>query len=934
MSGKFRSPAQLVDGKWVWKTKTGKEITRTQEQMDAHKKLLEKARQKRKENQDTSTSAKDSKPVPTPVPTPSVSIAGSSTSEGDLIKRLMKEMKQLKKSVAQQSHSAPEKKEEKKEKVETEGEDTGLLIVDPSNPKHAKYVKALQDMAFEVNERDHEHQQESEHDKVLKSHLLADATVIVPTQEHISEEDKKHIREDVHVHTAIFEFEGERLDETDPVWQPAPTGLKRKYNGQFIQAVHDDSNEIDVPADIITSGKIEFEEARLQSDTEKICVPRVLSLKCELTQVPRIKCMPKGYVEAAQTHPLVASMNDTCAKFDVWVMEKPPVTKSMDALCGTDIENLTVDNIKDTPYGEDPYSRKDFEIRAGVQPDNTDDIMWHAEYQVTKKQFYETGNAGGNAIPMINDEKDSTDKLVANSEEMVYVKDKDVDMGVWLPAGALFVKEKYSFQNQNIDPTTPPMDTNDLLSIQYVESCAKFRITVKYMLTYWSPQYFLDNPHFDGRKYRPDAMSSFMVEMTDDEVKDKDDLVPIFGDSYIPSYGAKVGRRKLTLSYDPTRPVQELWDERNSNKIRKELMRIKNMSKIQRLPYRKKTGGLRGAVTLVHIPRDITSVISSIMKCVGSLGGGLLGAFFVDRKGRRRYGVDPTAPYYFPNSFQGATYTPSEDGNFKRVKHYGILLDSATHEEYSDVKDDLVMDNSGPGVDRCNVGSTIEPQCNFLGCVPRFRNPSSVAKEGYNLNDDTRGAVIDALPIQPAGMAEKNVAIGATMMFAFPNTGTYDPQNCQKGQWISPEDLNTNNPNPTMHNMAAVPVACDTMQCQAAWFDAAGNKKCVASNYISGILCTAKSQICQNAVVDQSKSSVPMPDNLVVYNQLPREYFGLQCPSTVNDLHSPYSLVNKLPASVSTIGTEPGCATINEFVGCAFVGGAGITGDGLNTHAV
>eukprot|EP00731_Ephydatia_muelleri_P036594 Em0286g4a len=172
---------------------------------------------------------KTSKPVPTPVPTPSVSIAGSSTSEGDLIKRLMKEMKQLKKSVAQQSHSAPEKKEEKKEKVETEGEDTGLLIVDPSNPKHAKYVKALQDMAFEVNERDHEHQQESEHDKVLKSHLLADATVIVPTQEHISEEDKKHIREDVHVHTAIFEFEGERLDETDPVWQPAPTGLKRKY---------------------------------------------------------------------------------------------------------------------------------------------------------------------------------------------------------------------------------------------------------------------------------------------------------------------------------------------------------------------------------------------------------------------------------------------------------------------------------------------------------------------------------------------------------------------------------------------------------------------------------------------------------------------------------------------------------------------------------
>ena len=421
--------------------------------------------------------------------------------------------------------------------------------------------------------------------------------------------------------------------------------------------------------------------------------------------------------------------------------------------------------------------------------------------------------------------------------------------------------------------------------------------------------------------------------MDDNEDKDKDELVPLFGDSYTPSYSTKVGRRKVTLSYDPTKPIQELWDERNNKKIRKEIMRIKNMSKIQKLPYRKKTGNLRGALTLVHMPRDIVSFRSSAMKCVGSLGAGFLGALLVDKNGRRRYGADPTAPYYYPNSFQGATYTPSVNG-YKRVKGYGVLLDAPTHEEFCEAKDDLVMDNSGPGVDRCNVGSTTEPQCNFLGCVPRFRNPSAVAKEGYDLSDDTGGAVIDALPIQPAGMAEKNVAIGATMMFAFPNTGTYDPQNCQKGQWISPEDLNTNNPNPTMHNMAAVPVACDTMQCQAAWFDAAGNKKCVASNYISGILCTAKSQICQNAVVDQSKSSVPMPDNLVVYNQLPREYFGLQCPSTVNDLHSPYSLVNKLPASVSTIGTEPGCATINEFVGCAFVGGVGITGDGLNTHAV
>ena len=502
MSSKFRSPAQLVDGKWVWKTKTGKVVERTQEQMDAQKQLLEKARKKRKENLEATANA-DSKPVP-PVATPSTSSSVPSTTSGGsdnagLVKKLMKEMKQLKKSV-DQKQAVQEKKDEKKEKEE-DTDDSGLLIVDPNNPKHRKYVTALQNMAFEVSDKDHEHEQESEHDKVLKAHLLADATVIVPTQEHISEDDKKHIREDVHVHTAVFEFEGERLDETDLVWQPAPAGLKRKCNGQFVPAVHDDSNEIDVPADIITSGKIELEEARMQSDSEKICVPRVLSLRCELTQVPRIKCMPTGYTEAAVTHPLLASMNDTCAKFDVWVMERPPVTKSIDALCGSDIKNVNVDNIKDTPFGEDPFSRKDFEIRAGVQPDNTDDILWHAEYQVTKKQFYETGNAGGNAIPLVSHESDTTDKVVSNSEEMVYVKDKDVDMGVWLPGGALSILEKYSFQNQNIDPTTPT-DTNDLISVQYLESCAKFRVTVKYMLTYWSPAYFLDNPHFDGRKYR------------------------------------------------------------------------------------------------------------------------------------------------------------------------------------------------------------------------------------------------------------------------------------------------------------------------------------------------------------------------------------------------------------------------------------------------
>ena len=586
MSGKFRSKAQLIDGKWVWKTKTGKTVERTQEQMDEQRKLLEKAQLKKKENLENA--GKETKPEPKP-PTPVLITTGGtghSTDKGGngMLKKLMKEFKQLSKKVEEKS-AVHEKKEEKGTMHDDDG--SGLLIVDPSNPKHRKYVQALQDMAFEVDEKDHEHEQESEHDKVLKAHLLADATVIVPTQEHISEEDKKHIREDVNVHTAVFEFEGERLDETDPVWQPAPSGLKRTFNGREVPAVHDDSNEIDVPADVITSGKIEFEEARMQSDENKICVPRLLSLKCELVQVPRIKCLPTGYSEACQTHPALASTNDTCAKFDVWVMEKPPVTKSMDALCGSDIETVTVENIKDTPFGEDPFSRKDFEIRAGVQPDNTDDILWHAEYQVTKRQFYETGNSGGNAIPMINNETDSTDKLVANSEEMPYVKDKETDLGVFLPSGALSILEKYSFQNQNIDPTTPPVDTNDLISIQYIESCAKFRVTVKYMLTYWSPVYFFDNPHFDGRKYRPDSIAPYIVEMDDDEDKNKDELAPVYGDSYIPSYTTKVGRRKITLSYDPAKSVQELWDERNSKKIRSELQRIKRMSKISKQPYRK-----------------------------------------------------------------------------------------------------------------------------------------------------------------------------------------------------------------------------------------------------------------------------------------------------------------------------------------------------------
>ena len=424
MAEKFRSKAELIDGKWVWKTKTGKTVERTEAQMEQQKKMLEKARKIRKEKSEAAA-AKPTVPEPSSQPGPSSANAERDKKpESTMLKKLMKEFKNLSKQVHDKNAESGKKQEPKK--VE-DSEDTDLLIVDPSNPLHKKYVKALANMAFEVDEKDHEHEQESEHDKVLKAHLLSDATVIVPTQEHISDEDKKHIREDVNVHTAVFEFEGERLDETEPAFQLAPTGVKRRVNGAVLPAVHDDSNEIEVPGDIITNGKIEFEEARMQTDETKICVPRVLSLKCELVQVPRIKCLPAGYHEACQTHPSVASTNETCAKFDVWVMEKPPVTKSIDAICGTGIELVTIDNIKDTPFGEDPFSRRDFEIRAGAQPDNIDDVLWHAQYQVTKKQFYETGNMGGNAVPLITNETDTTDTLSANSEEMVYVKDKDTD---------------------------------------------------------------------------------------------------------------------------------------------------------------------------------------------------------------------------------------------------------------------------------------------------------------------------------------------------------------------------------------------------------------------------------------------------------------------------------------------------------------------------
>lgn len=83
MSSKFRSKAQLIDGKWVWKTKTGKTVERTQEQMDEQKRLLEKARKIRKEKIENQGET-DAKPIvqqPVPVPSSSTGAASEKTNK-------------------------------------------------------------------------------------------------------------------------------------------------------------------------------------------------------------------------------------------------------------------------------------------------------------------------------------------------------------------------------------------------------------------------------------------------------------------------------------------------------------------------------------------------------------------------------------------------------------------------------------------------------------------------------------------------------------------------------------------------------------------------------------------------------------------------------------------------------------------------------------
>ena len=135
MAEKFRSKAELIDGKWVWKTKTGKVVERTIAQMDQQKKMLEAARRIRKEKAEAA--AKSVPPEPTAQPGPSTSVAAEKEKkpESIMIKKLMKEFKTLSKQVHEKKAAESEKEAKKIEDTE----DTDLLIVDPRNPSHKKY---------------------------------------------------------------------------------------------------------------------------------------------------------------------------------------------------------------------------------------------------------------------------------------------------------------------------------------------------------------------------------------------------------------------------------------------------------------------------------------------------------------------------------------------------------------------------------------------------------------------------------------------------------------------------------------------------------------------------------------------------------------------------------------------------------------------------
>ena len=331
---------------------------------------------------------------------------------------MMKELKQLKSVPPQPPKQKPTPAEQ------TDGDDDEVLVLDRKNREHAKIIS--QPGIEEVDADQHDHDEMSAHDKAFKALLFQDASVVVPVHDQVTEDEKKNITEKPELYTAVFEFDGERLDETEPKFVPAPsagTGKRRRMeDGSMLTLqLYDDENNMVVCNDIISHGKIEIDEAIVETDfSQKVCVPRLASLKCELVQLPRTKVLPTGFNQAAVTHPETGTTDDNAAKFDVWVANVPMQTKRIDAICATHNADVTPENIKDTPWEEDPFSRQDFEIRAGAQPDNLEDVLWHGEYQTTTTTFYESGVIGDKSVPVINDVRKLNSLVMTQKYSLLY----------------------------------------------------------------------------------------------------------------------------------------------------------------------------------------------------------------------------------------------------------------------------------------------------------------------------------------------------------------------------------------------------------------------------------------------------------------------------------------------------------------------------------
>lgn len=258
---------------------------------------------------------------------------------------------------------------------------------------------------------------------------------------------------------------------------------------------------------------------------------------------------------------------------------------------------------------------------------------------------------------------------------------------------------------------------------------------------------------------RPDAVTGYTVTMDDDMDKDKGELAPVYRETYNPSWTARVGRRSYKVSMDRDKPVEEIWDDRRITRIIKERQRIGLLPRVVREYHRNDDNVLRGALVLPHRLGDWQSVLSGVMSVVRSIGGMVKNIFFADPKtGRIRVGTDPTQAEYFPNSFQGGVYVPSEDGlTYKRAKKNEMLDTVSTWADYLKYMDSVIVDNSGPSVDRCNVATP--NQFNFLGTVSRAKLPAAATKKtSYNIRYDSGEEVIDYLPIIPHNMGDKMCA--------------------------------------------------------------------------------------------------------------------------------------------------------------------------------